>query len=68
MKKTIKGLLMMIMVSFVAVSLAACGGSKSKKDSSNDKAKTTKVSKNKKVKHIKKNTNAATVTVKGKKK
>lgn len=68
MKKTIKGLLMMMMVSFVAVSLAACGGSKSKKDSSSDKARTTNISKSKKVKHIKKNTNAATVTVKGTKK
>lgn len=66
MKKVIRSLLTMMMVSLVVVNLVACGNSKSKKDSSSDNAKITKASKNKKVKHIKKSTNAATVTVKGK--
>lgn len=65
MKKNLNKIVMVMMAGLMAVSLAACGN-QSKKSSDSKKESTSKVSKKNKIKHIKKKTNAATVTVKKK--
>lgn len=64
MKDTGRKLIVLVLTSMLTLSLAACGNSdNTKRNPSKHTTKTTRVSSGKKVKYIKKNTNAATVTV-----